>query len=284
MSELSGFGDFAKPATLLVEKISNAIGRHYDPRQTVRMAEAQAKASRILAVSQANTEIEISELRKRAEYRAANEEMTRQRNIERITGKAAYRLTSEASPGNMDDDWITNLIEKIRNVSVEDMQNLWAGILAGEANNPGSFSRKTVNLVSDLDKGDAELFASLCRFVWFSSRAYPFVFDWNHEIYNQCGITFDSVSLLESLGMLRNGAPGMFLYPYMRNTVLFSYHDKEVKLTFPQNHEFNAGYVEFTRAGQELLRIVEAPPVEGFFEYVYDRWASQSLVPPREPQ
>ena len=286
MSELSGFGDFAKPATLLVEKISNAIGRHYDPRQTVRMAEAQAKASRILSVSQANTEIEIAELRRRAEFRAANEEMTRQRNIERITGKAAYRLTSDASPGDMEDDWITNFFDKSRNVSDEDMQNLWAGILAGEANNPGSFSRKTVNLVSDLDKGDAELFASLCRFVWFSGRAYPLVFDWQHELYNQCGITFDSAGHLESLGLVQVVLPGVQirLSTHTRANHYISYRGKVVDLTSPPGHDFALGFVKLTQAGQELVRIVNAPPVEGFFEYVYDRWASQSLVPPREQQ
>lgn len=282
MSEPPVFGDIAKPVTLLVEKISNAIGRHYDPRQTVRMAEAQAKASRILSVSQANTEIEIAELRRRAEFRAANEEMTRQRNIESITGKAAYRLTSDASPGEMEDDWITNFFDKSRSVSDEDMQNLWAGILAGEANNPGSFSKKTVNLVSDLDKGDAELFASLCRFVWFSGLAYPIIFDWQHELYNRCGITFDSLGHLESLGLIRTSGLAEFVLKGPKEFSL-SYWGNGVKVILPQGHDLKIGYVMLTQAGQELVRIVGALPVEGFFEYVYDRWASQSLVPPREP-
>lgn len=41
----------AEPANTLVNKISNAIGRHFDPRQEVRMAEAKARADSILRVS-----------------------------------------------------------------------------------------------------------------------------------------------------------------------------------------------------------------------------------------
>ena len=51
-------------------------------------------------------------------------------------------------------------------ISDEEMQNIKSQVLSGEANSPGSFSKRTVNLLSDLDKKDAELFQTLCRFVW----------------------------------------------------------------------------------------------------------------------
>ena len=75
-------------------------------------------------------------------------------------------VTDDASPEDMEDDWIRNLLGKCRIVSDQDMQELWARILAGEANEPGSVSRRTVNLVADLDKRDAESFMAVCRFVW----------------------------------------------------------------------------------------------------------------------
>ena len=46
------------------------------------------------------------------------------------------------------------------------MQILWARVLAGEANAPGTYSKRTVNLLSDFDKSDAELFTKLCGFGW----------------------------------------------------------------------------------------------------------------------
>ena len=67
-------------------------------------------------------------------------------------------------------------------VSDDDMQQIWAGILAGEANNSGSFSRRTVNLVADLDKRNAQLFRNLCGFAWMIGFTEVLVFDTNADI------------------------------------------------------------------------------------------------------
>ena len=56
------------------------------------------------------------------------------------------------------------------------MQSLWARLLAGEANQPGTFSKRTVELVASLDKSDAQLFTGLCRFAWFVGEDCPLVF------------------------------------------------------------------------------------------------------------
>ena len=45
------------------------------------------------------------------------------------------------------------------------MQTLWAKILAGEANKPGTYSKRTVNFVADMDKREAKLFMNLCQYV-----------------------------------------------------------------------------------------------------------------------
>ena len=46
------------------------------------------------------------------------------------------------------------------------MQSLWGKVLAGEANQPGAFSRGQVELVSTLDKNDALLFTILFQIRW----------------------------------------------------------------------------------------------------------------------
>ena len=180
--------DFLKPATILFEKIANALGRHFDPSQTIRIAIAEAdaseirakgdaKAHRALELSKAETDIEVTALRQRAATRFINEEMKKQVNMEDIAENAAGLLTDNASPENMEDDWITNFFDKCRIVSDGQMQNLWSRILAGEANNPGSFSRRTVNLMADLDKQNAGLFSNLCRFNWrLENQTNPLIF------------------------------------------------------------------------------------------------------------
>jgi hypothetical protein len=139
---LVNVGGMSEPAKLLIEKISSAIGRHFDPSQKVRMAEAQAQTDRILRVSEAETDLEIAELRQRTLDRFLNEEMTKQANIESIIQKALPHLNDDASPGDIEDDWLTNLFDKSRPASDDDMQHAWARILAGEANNPGHSREK----------------------------------------------------------------------------------------------------------------------------------------------
>ena len=281
--DLSGF---SKPADTLVNKIANAFGRHFDPSQRIRMAEAEAQADRILRVSATETDVEVAELRQRAAARFANEEMTKQRNMEDIIEKAIRHLNDDANPEDMENDWIANFFEKCRTVSDDEMQQIWAGILSGEANNPGSFSRRTVNLVADLDKRHAELFVHLCSFVWtIGDQLQPLVFDTQDEIYNQHGINFQSLGDLETLGLIRFGAVGGFQLLHLPKRFPFCYGNRRVDLTMPNDsdNKLSTGRVLLTQAGDELARISGAVVVEGFFEYVYDRWAGESLVPPRDP-
>ena len=56
----------------------------------------------------------------------------------------------------MSDDWIANFFDKCRNVSDREMQDLWARVLAGEANTPGSYSKRTVNFLTTLDSEEAD--------------------------------------------------------------------------------------------------------------------------------
>lgn len=275
----------SKPADTLVTKISNAIGRHFDPRQEIRMAEAEARADRIRRVGTTETDIEIAELKERAAYRFANEEMTKQLNMEDVIDKALPGLDDNANPESMENDWIMNFFDKCRMVSDDDMQQIWAGILAGEANNPGTFSRRTVNLVADLDKSDAELFRNLCGFAWVIGAIQLLVFDVRADIYNRNGITFDSLGQLEALGLIHFSGVGGFKRINLRKQAAVFYYGRAVVLEFPSDsdNELSTGVSLLTQSGKELAPICGSTPVEGFFGYVYDRWAGEGLVPPRKP-
>ena len=260
--DLSGF---SKPANTLVTKIANAFGRQFDPSQRIRMAEAEAQADRILRVSATETDIEVADLRQRAATRFANEEMTKQLNMESIIEKAIPNLNDDANPEEMENDWIMNFFDKCRMVSDGEMQQIWAGILAGEGNNPGSFSRKTVNLVADLDKRDADLFKNLCGFAWMIGGINPLVFDVQQDIYNQHGINFGSLSHLETLGLVHfNSVMGFGLINFPKKATVF-YYSQSVELTFPNDssNELQTGTTLLTQAGQELAPICGSQPVGG---------------------
>ena len=278
-NSLVNLGELSKPATVLIEKIADAVGGIFKPYQIVRVAKADVEAERIRAESQ----IHITDLHRRAMFRFLEEEAKKQLNIEGITQQALPLLTKESKPEKVDDDWITNFFDKGRIISDQQMQLLWSKILAGEANSPGTFSKKTVNLLSDLDKDDAALFGHLCGFGWVIGNFVPLVFDVQNEIYNRQGIYFSSLSHLESLGLVHFNNLVGFMHVQLPKVLPVHYYGRSVELTLPQetDNELLLGNVLLTKAGDELAPVSGSSPVEGFFDFVYERWASHSYVPKR---
>lgn len=267
---LINLGDLAKPANTLVEKISDAIGGISRPWQIVRVAQAEAEAEKIRAV----TQIDITELQHRAMVRFLAEESKRQNNIEGITAKALPDVSSEAKPEEIEDDWIANFFDQCRLISDEEMQSLWARVLAGEANSPGKFSKRTVNLLSALDKSDALLFAQLCGFVVSIGGPCALVYDPTHEIYTNHGINFGALAHLESIGLVRfSELAGYSRFGFgQKGNVRYFGTGIWIEFPQPENNELQVGKVLLTQAGQQLASIATAGPVEGFPDYVREQW------------
>ncbi|MBK9586826.1 MAG: DUF2806 domain-containing protein [Alphaproteobacteria bacterium] len=272
---LVNLGPLSKPMNTLIVKVSSAIGGLCEPWQITRVAKAEAKAS----VIKANSEIEITDLRRRSVHRFIEEEAKRQENMEEITRKALPHLAEESNPQNMEDDWVTNFFDKSRIVSDEEMQGIWAQVLAGEANTPGSFSKRTVNLLGDLDKRDAELFQNLCRFGWDFGKFTPLVFDTQEKIYNDLGIDFESLSHLDSLGLIQLNAMTGFSRHQLPKNFAVAYCEEILTLTTSKETEnkISIGKVLLTQAGQELARVVKVPGVDGFYDYVKEKWKKHIL-------
>ena len=204
--------------------------------------------------------------------------------MEDITTKALPQLNEKAKPDSIDDDWIVNFFDKSRIVSDNEMQDLWLRVLAGEANTPGTYSKRTVNFLSDLDKTEADLFTKLCGFGWQIGDIVPLVFDVQTETYNRYGITFDTLSHLDSIGLVQFQNLTGFKRLKLPQNIVTHYYGKPLHLNLPNNtdNELDIGKVLFTRIGQELAPICGSKPVEGFWAYVLDHW--KQYLPKLEPE
>ena len=269
-NSLINLGELSKPAVVLIEKISEGVGGIFKPYQLKRVAEAEAEAEKIKARAQ----IEITDLHERAIHRWIEEEAKRQENMEDITAKALPQVNEKANPDAMDDDWITNFFDKCRIISDSEMQILWSQVLAGEANVPGTYSKRTVNLLSELDKSDAELFTQLCRFGWMIRDVVPLVFDIQAEIYNRYGINFNTMSHLDSIGLVQfQGLTGISeLNLPKRFTVHYYGKPLHLEMTEETDNKLRIGNTLLTKNGQELAPICGSKPVDGFYEYVKEQW------------
>ncbi len=275
---LVNLGDWSKPATVLIDRVSDAVGGIFKPHQIKRIAKAEAAAEKIKTLEK----IEISEIEQRALARLVKEEGKKQENIERITAQAAQQLGDKARPEDLDDDWITNFFEKCRTVSDNEMQSLWARILAGEATTPGTYAKRTVNFVSNLDKTDSHMFTNLCTFGWqIGDDVAPLVFDINHEIYQKNNITFIVLNHLSNIGLITFNNIAGFVRQELPKNIVISYYGQLLGLELPNDEKNNlpVGKVLFTKIGEELAPICGSNRSDEFFQYVVEKWIQENLSP-----
>src|SRR5258708_1174051 len=278
-------GELSKPATVLVEKIAEGIGGIARPWQIKRVAEEQAEAEKIHAV----TQIEISELQRRAMTRLFAEEARKQNNIESITAKAIPQLDANARPENVEDDWIANFFDKCRLISDEEMQKLWARVLSGEANSPGRFSKRTIALLASLDKSDAKMFSSLCRFTCsVGGQLVPVITNYANQVYANNGIDFVLLTYLEGIGLIRfNYTPKhVFSIDALAQEPVIDYFGQNIPMRFDSDtdNELTVGQVLFTQAGAQLFTISEAKGLDEFFNYLNTIWRRDGPLPPLQTE
>ncbi|HUO10472.1 MAG TPA: DUF2806 domain-containing protein [Phycisphaerae bacterium] len=276
-TSIINLGELSKPATVLIEKISDAVGGIFRPYQIRRIAEAEADAEMIAA----KNEIKLTALHHRALDRFLNEEAKKQQNIEEITARAIPQIEEKALPQKMDDDWITNFFDKCRIVSDTEMQTLWSKVLAGEANDPGHFSKRTVSLLGSLDKKDAKLFQSLCNFVWEIGDPVPLVFKHDDRIYNDVEINFGTLTHLDSVGLINFDALAGFARTGLPKRVAIPYYSTFFGLEFESesNNQIDLGHVLLSQSGMELASICGSQPNAAFLEYVLNILSERGLKP-----
>lgn len=274
-NSLINFGDISKPATVLIEKISDAVGAIYRPHQIKRVAEAEADADRTRAVAN----LQISDMQRRAMHRMLQEEEAKQKNMESITEKAIPEVSENAKPEEIEKDWITNFFDKCRLTSDEEIQKLWAAILAGEANSPGAYSKKTVNLLSSLDKKDAELFRKLMGFGWAIAGVTPLIFEIKDTIYKNNGLNFIDLKHLDDIGLISFNHTGGFNNNGLPKVSAVMYYGRLTVLEFAKDadNSLDLGHVLLSQAGLELANVCGGSPVVGFEAYVRGKWKAKGI-------
>lgn len=259
----------SKPCERLIEKIADAIGGLTRPRQIIRIAAAEAEAE----VIRAHASVQIADIQRRAALRFEEEEANYQRNMENTLKRALPHIQEGAKPEDIDLDWITYFFSKVRIVSGEQMQALWAGILAEEANRPGAFSKRCLSIIEVMSKKDADAFTAVGRFAChFDGQPWLVMFDHRDSIYASNGITHDRIVQLESLGLIAR-AKTEFVNSGVRTDIHFRYFDQMVALKNPSMQPLPVGQLLLTSPGAELLSICHSEKVPGFFEYLMNYWS-----------
>ena len=279
-TDITVAGDWSKPAQVFIEKVADAIGGGVRPWQLKRVARAEAEVAILKAEAEASAKqvlaaahLPETPVGLRAVQRMVTEEVRKQVNIESIAVQAAERLKDDANPEGVEQDFITHLFDKASNTSDAEMQSLWASLLAGEANAPGSFSKRTVDLVGSLDKRDAELFTKFCSCCWMILDKVTALATKNTRdvMGSELGVDFAALVHLDAIGLIRfdsiAGFKRRFGVPDFPANLPLHYFGRPLHVHFTAEPvELDLGAAFLTNAGEELARISGAAMNETIFD------------------
>lgn len=126
---------------------------------------------------------------------------------------------------------------------------------------------------------DHQLFETLCQFIWIQGESLPLIFDLNHPIYTDQGITPSTLKRLESAGLIVIEPQGFIKKGFGRHTRIF-YCGRPTKIGFSQNQNnaLDLGHVLLTKQGKALASTYTISRNHQFYEYVIHHWFHQGLI------
>ncbi len=210
------------------------------------------------------------------------EKIKKQENIEAITAQAANKLNDPAKLEELDSDWRAHFFDKCRNVSDKDMQELWSNILSGEANAPGTYSKRTLDLVSSLDKKEAHLFTVLCSFAILDevNNRGLLILNIRDEIYSKVGLDFWGLTQLEATGLIKLDDHAGFNMANCPKTRVYNYYGIAFKFEFRKDsgNMLEIGKVLLTESGQQLALICGSEMNSEFIGYAMEYYKGRGDV------
>lgn len=210
------------------------------------------------------------DLENRTKDRVLLQQAKKQLNIESITSVAAEQLKEEPAIENtaLNEDWMNRFFNIAEDISNEEMQMLWGKILAGEIKRPKSYSIRTLEVVRNLSKDEADVVSKVANFAFSFNNNYG-LFKGADKVLEKFGVTFYDTALLTELGILQ---PGDFIgFDLTANNPvptqnLFLFGPTGVFVNRITNaSQQNIPIYLFSKVGIEILKLINIHPS---FEYV----------------
>lgn len=253
-----------------VQRLCDVLERVVSPATT--WLQGKADASQIRSVAEAQGD--AAALKVRAQIRLEREYVRHQRNLETI-GKSAKQLLQEPlsaaglvkEPPPVSEDWASRFFSAAQEVSNEQMQSLWAKILAGEIRKPNSFSLRTLDVVRNLSETEARLFEKVSPFAIHPNIGHPpfvpFILNVAGAYFEKQGLDFGEIITLSDAGLMNEARLSINLSTEPGETVC---QFGTRVLVIPERKPVGSTVMVFTRAGAELLSLTKAETPPGYIE------------------
>ena len=295
-------GPYLAPWKARREVKSKLIMAEGDANILTIQAEAQAKARDILISQNTDVTGELT-ITSAVEQRIQFQEEKRQVNIKSVVQKAADQLgDKEVTDSEPDHDWTARFFNEVQDVSSEEMQLLWAKVLAGEVQRPGSTSIRTLGILKNLDRNTAQLFIKFCSACMFMTPDGKHIIDARvpslggnaaSNSLQSYGLGFDALNRLNESGLIIPDYNswrdyGLSILNPAGETKLnlpvipFNFQDRRWVLIrddkSSQKKDFELHGVAMTLSAIELSKVIELQPMENFRQALLKYYRKHKLV------
>ena len=189
-----------------------------------------------------------------------------------LTLEAAFHILGPdfESEDVMDPTWQKRWIMGVANVSADDEERRkwWACLLAGEIQNPGSYSLRTLSIMDNLSPTEAQLFSSLCSCVWMDRFERPVLIIPETLGEEATSRIEQQARVLEETGLVSGHALGYSIPLTKGENRRFQNGDLDLFVSPIADTRFGTGLIQLTTAGKEVLNLVEVVPDQSYVELV----------------
>lgn len=169
-----------------------------------------------------------------------------------------------------DFDWYMRFYDIVGNISDEEMQALWARILAGEIHRKGTYSLQLLDILKNFTQKQAELFNRVCSHCFISGDNVYIPND--NEYLQFANITYQDILDLDALGLINSsGTTSLSVKVQPDRPALFG--NDMLRMVIEYNgqgnatQEFSFLQFPFTSAGRELITLIGKHGSEKDFLY-----------------
>ncbi|WP_251711993.1 DUF2806 domain-containing protein [Lactococcus ileimucosae] len=208
-------------------------------------------------------------------------EYQNQQEISKIAIENAKEGTNFSDSSNIDDEWLARFMDSAKFVTDKETQLLWGRVLAGEFEQPGTFPKQVVRILTELPVQLAQIFSNLSKMrvtmLGFPKNSQQPIFlgqqiflpakDINTSFKN-LGINFGIVNELETFGLLHYDNSGYIKtieYEQFPNIVLL-YGSKQIKITKFPGKRLPTGDILLTDVGRSIASLVDFEEDETYLE------------------
>jgi hypothetical protein len=272
------------PDTLKIIKATTSSGAKELVAQIFNLIRSPITQNAIIKRQISNSEANLKRMEidyglSREQAQELNRDMVvwRELNYLDIVKKALPEIIDTSSLKNVSKDWIVFHHDKASICSDDNLQNIWAKILAGEINSPGRFSRYTLNVLDLIEPENAKDFSMLGSFCFDIEGEKDIAFFQSSRNYDvQSLLPYSRLLDLELFGLIEisKGFSAGRICHFNSEIVNINYFDKHFQIRTRNDEQklVDLGLVRLTKVGRELLPICGAEPNEDILEMTIQQW------------